>query len=540
MPKLFNESPAFTTSDLVNALSRERDKKLPVRSSFFNALVPQVSAQDAAVNRPDPVERASMLPFATYPDGSTRLALPGMIAEDIPRAFTAPARAYRGEIPDEDMISEGLNFAGNMAMTGSIAPKPSNAAGMFGGRLTGSADNAAIARSLDTDIARQIHEAQRLANPEADPNRLAQIEKRGPYYEVSSPVGNVRAKDVPDGVQITSSRLDPDVPRGMGYGTPLYEMLAQGAAAAGKPLASDQIVSRPAQNVYGAMSRRGYEVQGPPANALRHPDSGSLIANEPIYSVSAPNVARRDMPPPLPDNAIYANTSEAAAPGVVLSEAGKRIESPIRAYHGSPHENPNTALAPGALTAQAAEQARTRVTNQMTMDAASRAARAKQMGFDTDTTWYHGTSTPGLTELKPGMRDPGIWVTDDKMNANNYARGSDADLHSLRARYSNPYIVEFGDDMSPTNMGSSIPFDNNVDIVKHAFNNGYDAVHFPYGNFSESGNTLVLRNGNQLRDILAEFDLEKSGSANLLSINPKYSGLAGVMMVDDKNKKKKN
>jgi len=391
MPKLFNESPAFTTSDLVNALSRERDKKLPVRSSFFNALVPQVSAQDAAVNRPDPVERASMLPFATYPDGSTRLALPGMIAEDIPRAFTAPARAYRGEIPDEDMISEGLNFAGNMAMTGSIAPKPSNAAGMFGGRLTGSADNAAIARSLDTDIARQIHEAQRLANPEADPNRLAQIEKRGPYYEVSSPVGNVRAKDVPDGVQITSSRLDPDVPRGMGYGTPLYEMLAQGAAAAGKPLASDQIVSRPAQNVYGAMSRRGYEVQGPPANALRHPDSGSLIANEPIYSVSAPNVARRDMPPPLPDNAIYANTSEAAAPGVVLSEAGKRVENPIRAYHGSPHDfdrfdlskstagegsrnyvvndqdlieiirkymNPQTAAAPGVLMVEGAKDGR--------------------------------------------------------------------------------------------------------------------------------------------------------------------------------------
>ena len=29
MPKLFNESPAFTTSDLVNALSRERDYDVP-------------------------------------------------------------------------------------------------------------------------------------------------------------------------------------------------------------------------------------------------------------------------------------------------------------------------------------------------------------------------------------------------------------------------------------------------------------------------------------------------------------------------------
>jgi hypothetical protein len=558
MPSLFDEVPWWTTADTNNALSRERDKKLPVRSSFFNALVPQVSAKDAAINRPDPVERASMLPFATYPDGSTKLALPGMIAEDIPRAFTAPARAYRGEIPDDEMISEGLNFAGNMAMTGGIAPKPSNAAGMFGGRLAKTADhtklktaedmaargmprediwsqtgwfqgtdgkwrfeiddsrmaprNAAdwtpkgkqwdsleqswiepresfqglrnsgksnslagghgafshdalvaaypdvadirlgiqqsdggvysppfngrperitlqdvldideaksiaaheiqhaiqqretfgrgaerrgwgadaeksywntsgevearavqnrldltpeqrsarppwldydipesqqIVRfgnngpsySLDTDIARQIHEAQRAANPAADPNRLAQIEKRGPYYEVSSPVGNVRAKDVPDGVQITSSRLDPDVPRGMGYGTPLYEILAQEAAAAGKPLASDGIVSKPAQNVYSALSRRGYDVYGPPANALRHPDSGSLIANEPIYNVSAPNVAPREMPPPLPDT-LYGNGKSATAPGLLAAEAADkpRVPNPIRAYHGSPHD----------------------------------------------------------------------------------------------------------------------------------------------------------------------------------------------------------
>ena len=636
MPSLFDEVPWWTTADTSNALSREREKKLPVRPSFFNALVPQVSAADAAINRPDPVERASMLPFATYPDGSTKLALPGMIAEDIPRAFTAPARAYRGEIPDDDMISEGLNFAGNMAIGGSAVPKPSNAAGMFGGRLAKTADHAKLKRaeameregfsrndirqdtgwfkdaggnwrfeisdkgatytpgggtlggtlshpdlyeaypqlrsipvgqnvsnplanaqylpksqgalasvlerfrgpsaridmapgadrpsllhetqhavddiegalsglnkanpykdtryddaffeknaratqsradlteaeraarapwmdyrdakpksaaqaqpkppgadavsadipmlperaeleeayrgigldpndkynragieamkgkwndrvaasggtelrnstvdmalgrngygedpasvsklpewnrwgnameaynqkaqqlghnggpdpstwekpfiySLDTDIARQIHEAQRAANPAADPNRLAQIEKRGPYYEVSSPVGNVRAKDVPDGVQITSSRLDPDVPRGMGYGTPLYEILAQEAAAAGKPLASDGIVSKPAQNVYSALSRRGYDVYGPPANALRHPDSGSLIANEPIYNVSAPNVAPREMPPPLPDT-LYGNGKSATAPGLIAAEAADKPEDPL-------------------------------------------------------------------------------------------------------------------------------------------------------------------------------------------------------------------
>lgn len=142
-------SDIYTTADL-NAMLAEADAqqkraRRPMSNAMLGGIVPQVSAQDAARNRPEPVERASLFPLATYPDGSTRLALPGMIAEDIPRAFTAPARAYRGEIADEDMIAEGLNFGGTMAMGGSVVPKPSNAAGMFGGRLAKTADHAKLA-----------------------------------------------------------------------------------------------------------------------------------------------------------------------------------------------------------------------------------------------------------------------------------------------------------------------------------------------------------------------------------------------------------
>jgi len=177
--------------------------------------------------------------------------------------------------------------------------------------------------SLDTDIARQIHEAQRAANPAADPNRLAQIAKKGDRWDVLSPVGNIVARDTPQGMQIKAADLDVGVHSGLGYGMPLYEKLAKEASAAGKNLVSDSVVSQLAQNVYGGLSRRGYDVYGPPANALRHPDSGALIANEPIYNVSAPNVAPREMPPPLPD-ILYGNGQSASAPGVVIAEASRR------------------------------------------------------------------------------------------------------------------------------------------------------------------------------------------------------------------------
>jgi hypothetical protein len=172
------------------------------------------------------------------------------------------------------------------------------------------------------------------------------------------------------------------------------------------------------------------------------------------------------------------------------------------------------------------------------MDEASRMARARELGYDTDRVWYHGTNERGYTELKPDMRDPGLWLTTDKMNASNYARGDDADLHYLRAKPGKSFVVESADDVTfkPSHEGSELPFDNNVDIVRHAFANGYDSVRFPYGNFSESGDTLVVRRGNQVRSVDAEFDPSKASSTNLLAANP---STAAILAFLDKYREKK-
>ena len=48
-------------------------------------------------------------------------------------AVTLPGRAYRGEVPQNQMMPEAFNFAGNVALGGYMAPKPAGALGMSGG-----------------------------------------------------------------------------------------------------------------------------------------------------------------------------------------------------------------------------------------------------------------------------------------------------------------------------------------------------------------------------------------------------------------------
>jgi hypothetical protein len=94
-----------------------------------------------------PVRKGGILPLTEYGDGSARLDWTAGVPGSIMDAFTAPARAYRGEIAPENMIPEGLNFAGSVALGSAAVPRPANAAGMLGGRLAKTADHDALARA---------------------------------------------------------------------------------------------------------------------------------------------------------------------------------------------------------------------------------------------------------------------------------------------------------------------------------------------------------------------------------------------------------
>lgn len=173
------------------------------------------------------------------------------------------------------------------------------------------------------------------------------------------------------------------------------------------------------------------------------------------------------------------------------------------------------------------------------MDAASRAARAKAMGFDPKTTWYHGTPEPNLKTIEPGRRDPGAWFTTSVNNAQSYARGDGANLHSVRLKSENPYIVEFdypngGADPVPFHKGQPIPFEDNVSIVKYAQSRGYDSVRFPNGNFTEADDTMVVFKPQQIRDVNAAFDPEQKSSPLLMAsrLGPVGLGVLAKLLAD--------
>jgi hypothetical protein len=174
----------------------------------------------------------------------------------------------------------------------------------------------------------------------------------------------------------------------------------------------------------------------------------------------------------------------------------------------------------GGVPEQAGAQAARRPALDMSPEA--RKARAEAMGFDTKTVWYHGTSEPNLSEIKLGIRDPGAWFTTDIQNASNYAKGFDAQVHSVFLKPGRSFIVEHDADgphsiFNPAVDGKPIAFDDNVSIVRYAQSAGYDSVHFPDGNFSESGNTMVVLNPNSIRDIDAAFDPAEAHSPKLLA-----------------------
>lgn len=77
-----------------------------------------------------PVRKGGILPLTEYGDGSARLDWTAGVPGSIMEAFTAPARAYRGEIAPDQMIPEGLNFAGTVALGSAGVPKPRGSVGM--------------------------------------------------------------------------------------------------------------------------------------------------------------------------------------------------------------------------------------------------------------------------------------------------------------------------------------------------------------------------------------------------------------------------
>lgn len=117
---------------------------------------------------------------------------------------------------------------------------------------------------------------------------------------------------------------------------------------------------------------------------------------------------------------------------------------------------------------------------------------------------YHGSDNR-LNVITPGYSEPGAWFTSDALLASNYAHGSDGQVHSVYLRSTNPFVVRFeyldGDFAAPVPVvdGVRLDIDSNVGIVEEAISRGFDGVHFPDGNFSESSETFVVFEPTQIK-----------------------------------------
>jgi hypothetical protein len=187
---------------------------------------------------------------------------------------------------------------------------------------------------------------------------------------------------------------------------------------------------------------------------------------------------------------------------------------------------------------------------ELPMDLASRMARAQQMGFDTNTRYYHGTGRH-FDEFKPnadkvtggGLNDRGVFLSPEPSTGSRYARDFGGDSPSVlplytrvekplsldaktfekvqkiadKARRGEPLgeiesiflqddLAKFGIDWD----GASHP----VDAIQRA---GFDAIDKGKGRFGLAEAERMVFDPAKIRSVNADFDPVKRGSANLMA-----------------------
>lgn len=156
------------------------------------------------------------------------------------------------------------------------------------------------------------------------------------------------------------------------------------------------------------------------------------------------------------------------------------------------------------------------------MSEAARMARAKDMGFDTESTYYHGTlKSDPIDELRSsqdGTYGKGVYLAPDEYGAEKYA-GFGRVTQYGGSIY--PLKVKNGKVWSVADQG--LPRDSfsgtNDDIVKELKDRGYIGIDAP--------NERVVFDPQDIRSINAAFDPAKKDSSNLLAGAATIGGIGG-------------
>ena len=171
---------------------------------------------------------------------------------------------------------------------------------------------------------------------------------------------------------------------------------------------------------------------------------------------------------------------------------------------------------------------------ELPMDEASRMARAREMGFNPDETWYHGTRAGDINEFNPNitntpgegvLNEKGVFFTGDPEFAGEFAGGwQTPEAFHKEARKEGGYtiypsIVRKGKQKVIENFG--FPENSAVaNAIETARKEGYNSLLLK--GVDESGQyqdmeQLIMLDPKDIRSKFAKFDPAKSNSANILA-----------------------
>lgn len=279
------------------------------------------------------------------------------------------------------------------------------------------------------------------------------------YVDASRPLGGTD-------VNINSSS-NGGVP---GSGLAMYRALIDAANKRGLSVQSDEMVSESAKHVYDALARRGHRV-------TQNPD------------------------------AVKADGTWLAPQGQSVFDVGP---SPWATYANAP----TSAAAPSLL-----HIAKT-AARDLPMDQASRLARAKEMGFDTDTTWYHGTDKVfdafDNAKIKAPEGDKAHYFTRSLGEAADYADQNDKG-GSIIPAFLNP------SQMKRVDLKYRLYDLENAEMLDQAKREGYNGI---LAYINGKPDVAMVTDPRNIRSVNATFDPEMAWSANLLAANAPTSAAA--------------
>lgn len=476
-------------------------------------------------------------PFDVYQGPVNRVA--GELIDSPKQAATFAYRGATGDVPlfDYDMesgrlvpsqraIGESTNLAGNLMIGGGMVTKPEGSAGIFAGRTAKTADQAALARA--EDMASNGVPREQIWK---DTGWFKGVDGKW-RFEIDDSASSAKFGRGHMDQQITHPKLYEAYPDMVDARAVIDKSRFNEGAAYG-----NDAISVGASNLDKARNTALHEIQH-----LVQGKEGTSVGGDPFSNVRMHKVPFTDllMADPFEYFGAYKKYKRLAGETEARAVEKRADLTPEQRANRAPwldYDIPekDQIVRHGIALANSSKQAGTAA---LAMDEASRMARARELGFDTNQKWYHGT-----TGYEPIMRD-GFnkkWphFSSDKSIADSYQgwdRGGIPGTVEAYLRYKNPAFYD-AKGSKYTDIANKV-FGATWDAERA----GHDAMvirnirdHMDSSVPAKPHDTVVVFDPKNVRSTDAAFDPAQTHSPNLLASNASdKAGIPGIALANER------